>query len=97
MEEQGYTPSVRIWGAYPDTYLRVYEARSDSAPAFQFAVVLKLVALPHHIFVRDLNALVRWLDMVQPILNQTGRTAEDRGEALYGSQGADEHPADSGN
>lgn len=94
LEEQGYVPSERVWGAYPDTYIRVYEAGSQAAAAFQFAAVLKLVSLPHHVFVRDLNGLIHLLRLVQPLVSQTGKVSEDQGEALFGSQGADEQPDD---
>ncbi|MCW3096573.1 MAG: hypothetical protein JWL77_2191 [Chthonomonadaceae bacterium] len=92
LEAQGYIPSERVWGEYPNTYIKVYEAGSDASASFQFAAVLKLVSFPHHVFARDLNDLIQLLNLVQPLLNQPGRPAEDTAEALYGTQGADEQP-----
>jgi hypothetical protein len=96
LEEQGYDASERVWGAYPNAYLRVYEARSDAAVPYQFAAVLKLVTYTHHVFLRDLNDLIQCLHLVQPLLNQSNGPADDRADALYGTQGADEQPADVG-
>lgn len=96
LEAQGYTPAERIWGDYPNTYLKIYEARSDASAAFQFAAVLKLVSFPHHVFARDLNELIQLLHLVQPLLHQRSRPAEDQTDALYGTQGADEQPENAG-
>ena len=90
LEAQGFAEPEQVWGHYPDMYIKVYEARPNASTAFKFAAVLNLVCLPHHVFIRDLNDLVLLLNRLLPLFKQHSRPDEDAGEALLGSQGADE-------
>jgi|GEM_PF-5053509 len=96
LEEQGYDASERVWGHYPDAYLKVFEARAGASVHYQFAAVLKFVTYTHHVFLRDLNDLIQCVRLLQPLLSRSTRPADDRADALYGTQGADEQPADQG-
>lgn len=93
LEQQGYARTEQVWGQYPDVYLKVYEARSDAPADYKFTAVLNLVCFPHYVFVRDLNGLIQLLNLVLPLFGQHSRPAEDAGDALFGSQGADEQPS----
>ena len=93
VEQQGFTSHEQVWGHYPDTYIKVNEARPGAATAFQFVATLNLIHLPHHIFVRDLNGLIELLNLVLPLFQNHSRATEAVGDALFGSQGADD-PAD---
>jgi hypothetical protein len=90
LDEQGYADQEQVWGQYPDVYVKVYEARPDAVATFRFVAVLNVVCFPHHVFIRDLNGLVQLITLLQPLFKLHGRPDEASGEALFGSQGADE-------
>jgi len=90
LEEQGYAPEEQVWGQYPDAYVRVNEAKPGAAATHKFVATLNLVAFPHCILVPDLNGLIQLLHLVLPLLDKHARPIEAAGDALYGTQGADE-------
>jgi hypothetical protein len=90
LEQQGYAPEEKVWGQYPDAYLKVNEARPGAVAAYRFVATLNLVNFPHHIFVRDLNGLIQLLRLVLPLFDGHSRPHQAAGEDLFGSQGSDE-------
>lgn len=92
LEQQGYEAQEQAWGNYPDAYLKVYEARPGAVAAFKFVAILNVVRFPHHVFIRDLNGLVQLVTLLQPLFQRHSRPDADTGDALVGSQGADEQP-----
>ena len=90
LEQQGYARQEQVWGQYPDAYIKVYEAKRDAPAPFKYTAILNLVCFPHHVFVRDLNGLIQLLHLVMPLFQGCSRPEEDTGDALFGSQGADE-------
>jgi hypothetical protein len=90
LAQRGYTDQEQVWGDYPDAYIKVYEAAPRAQTEFQFVAILNLVALPHHVFLRDLNSLVQLLTLLMPLFKHHSRPDADTGEALFGSQGAQE-------
>ncbi len=87
--QRGYIGNERVWGQYPDVYVKVYEAPSKSSVEFPFIAVLNLVSSPHHILLRDLNGLVQLLHAVMPLFEKHSRPDAEVGDALSGTQGAD--------
>lgn len=90
LTQQGYGEQEQVWGQYPDVYVKVYEAHRGAAAAFKYVAILNLVCFPHHVFIRDLNSLIQMLHLLLPLFQQHSRPEEDTGDALFGSQGADE-------
>ncbi len=93
MAQQGYADQEQVWGQYPDVYVKVYEAKPGAAAAFQYAAVVNLVRFPHHVFIRDINGLIQLLHQLLPLFALHSRPDQDTGDALFGSQGADEGDA----
>ena len=93
LQQQGYAEQEQVWGQYPDAYVKVYEARSEAPAEFKYVAILSLVHFPHHVFIRDLNGLLDMLHKLLPLFAQHSRPKEDTGDALFGSQGADEQDA----
>ncbi len=93
LAQQGYASQEQVWGQYPDVYIKVYEAKPGSATAFQYAAILNLVRFPHHVYIRDINGLLQLLHQLLPLFALHSRPEQDTGEALFGTQGADEQDA----
>ncbi|HZO88393.1 MAG TPA: hypothetical protein VFB38_08635 [Chthonomonadaceae bacterium] len=90
LAQQGYAEPEQVWGPYPDVYIKVYEARPDAQARFQFVAICNLVTVPHRVFIRDINGLIQLLNLLMPLFAQYSRPEEQVGEALFGSQGAQE-------
>ena len=90
LQQQGYAEQEQVWGQFPDAYVKVYEAGRDAPARYKYVAILSLVHFPQHVFIRDLNDLIELLHKLLPLFAQHSRPEEDTGDALFGTQGADE-------
>lgn len=89
LQRQGYSQNERVWGYFPDMYVRVYEAERNAPAEFPYVAVMNLVQEPRRVFLRDMNDLIAFLRLVLPLLAHYRPPEGNLGDALSGTQGAD--------